>query len=95
MVFRVQHASHRAQLPRLRRVQGQLAGIVRMVEEERYCIDILTQIRAARAALRKVEQAVLREHAEHCIAGSAAAGSPGEARARLEELFEALARFAD
>ena len=89
------HATHRQQLPRLKRVQGQVAGVIRMVEEERYCIDILTQLRAARAALRKVEQAILREHADHCITGSVRAGSRAEAEARLEELFEALGRFTD
>ena len=53
---------------RLNRIEGQVRGLVRMVEEKRYCVDILTQIRAARAALRRVEEAVLREHVEHCVA---------------------------
>lgn len=89
------HATHKGQLTRLKRIQGQVAGLIRMVEEERYCVDILTQLRAARAALRKVEQAVLREHAEHCIAGAASSRKQAESAARLEELFRALDRYAD
>jgi DNA-binding FrmR family transcriptional regulator len=50
------HARHTGQLPRLRRIEGQVRGLVRMVESERYCVDILTQIRAARAALKRVEE---------------------------------------
>ncbi len=91
----MKHASHKDQVARLKRVHGQVGGVIRMVEEERYCIEILTQLRAARAALRKVEQAVLQAHAQHCISGSLRAGSRAEAEARLEELFEALGRFTD
>lgn len=90
-----QHATHKSQLPRLKRARGQVDGVIRMIEEERYCVDVLTQLRAARAALRRVEQAVLREHAEHCIAGAAQSRKPGEAEEKLEELFQALGRYAD
>lgn len=90
-----EHASHKAQLPRLKRARGQVDGVIRMIEGERYCVDVLTQLRAARAALRRVEQAVLREHAEHCIAGAAQSRKPKEAEAKLEELFAALERYAD
>ena len=90
-----QHATHKTQLPRLKRVRGQVDGIIRMIEGERYCVDVLTQLRAARAALRRVEQAVLREHTEHCVAGAAGASQPGEAQAKLQELFEALERYGD
>lgn len=89
------HAVHKSQLSRLRRAHGQVEGVIRMVKEERYCVDILTQLRAARAALRRVEQAVLREHAEHCIAGAAQSKKPKEAKAKLAELFRALERYAD
>ena len=96
MVYRMsQHASHKTQLPRLNRVRGQVDGIIRMIESERYCVDVLTQLRAARAALRRVEQAVLREHAEHCVAGAAEASQPDQAQAKLQELFEALERYGD
>jgi len=89
------HATHKSQLTRLKRIHGQVAGLIRMVEDERYCVDILTQLRAARAALRKVEQAVLREHAEHCITGAAGSSRRTESAAKLEELFRALDRYAD
>lgn len=89
------HSSHQSQLPRLKRARGQVDGVIRMIEDERYCVDILTQLRAARSALRRVEQAVLREHAEHCIAGAAQSKRSKEAEAKLEELFQALERYAD
>lgn len=90
-----EHASHKSQLPRLKRARGQVDGVIRMIEDERYCVDVLTQLRAARAALRRVEQAVLREHAEYCIAGATRSRKPQEAREKLEELFRALERYAD
>lgn len=87
------HATHKAQLNRLKRIHGQVGGLIRLVEDERYCIDILTQVRAVRSALRKVEEQVLREHAEHCVADAVERGTPSERRARLDELMEVLARF--
>ena len=64
-----------------------------MVEEERYCIDILTQVSAARAALRKVEEQVLREHVEHCVGQAVVAGDDDVRHAKLDELMDALSRF--
>jgi DNA-binding FrmR family transcriptional regulator len=89
------HARHTGQLDRLRRIEGQLGGLVRMVEQERYCVDILTQIRAARAALRRVEEAVLRDHVEHCVAQAIRSGDPAEQKRKVDELLEVLGRFAD
>jgi len=89
------HARHTGQLERLRRIEGQVGGLVRMVEQERYCVDILTQIRAARAALRRVEEAVLREHVEHCVAQAIRSGSAAEQRGKVDELLEVLGRFSD
>ena len=66
-----------------------------MVEEERYCVDILTQIRAARAALRRVEESILRDHVEHCVAQAIRSGDPGEQRAKVDELVGVLGRFSD
>jgi DNA-binding FrmR family transcriptional regulator len=57
-------------LNRLNRLEGQVRGIARMVEDDRYCIDTLTQIRAARAALAKVESELLRDHLHHCVHGA-------------------------
>jgi DNA-binding FrmR family transcriptional regulator len=75
---------------RLRRISGQIGGIERMVEEERYCIDILTQISAAQAAIDKVSLALLDEHTRHCVVGAENA----EARAeKTEEMMEAVGRL--
>ena len=90
----MKHASHTSQLERLKRIHGQVGGLTRMVEEERYCGDILTQLRAVQAALRGVEQEVLRNHIQHCVAGAAASGDSTERDAKLAELFEILKRFA-
>jgi DNA-binding FrmR family transcriptional regulator len=89
------HARHTGQLERLRRIEGQVGGLVRMVEEERYCVDILTQIRAARAALRRVEEAVLREHVEHCVAQAIRSGDAARQKAKVDELLDVVGRFSD
>ena len=75
---------------RLRRIAGQVGGLERMVEEERYCIDVVTQISAVRAALRRVEEEVLRDHIGHCVVGA----ESGVDREELtEEMMEAVARL--
>ena len=89
------HARHRGQLQRLRRIEGQVGGLARMVEDERYCVDILTQIRAARAALRRVEEEVLRDHVEHCVAQAVASGNAAARQAKLDELVDVFGRFSD
>ncbi len=76
-------------LGRLRRVEGQVRGIERMVEDERYCIDVLTQISAVQAALDKVALGLLDEHARHCVIG-AAEDDQGE---KTEELMAAVGRL--
>jgi CsoR family transcriptional regulator, copper-sensing transcriptional repressor len=77
---------------RLRRIEGQVRGIARMIEEDRYCIDILTQVRAVRAALRRVEDGVLNDHVAHCVEGAIASGDAGEQRRKVQELMTVLAR---
>ena len=79
---------------RLRRIEGQVRGIERMVDEERYCIDILTQIGAAMTALENVGLKVLDDHVSHCVAGALASGDEAEARAKTDELLAAVQRFA-
>lgn len=79
-------------LNRLKRLEGQVRGIARMVDEERYCIDILTQLQAARAALSRVETELLRDHLHHCVHGALASGDPAEQRQKIEELIELLDR---
>ncbi len=81
-----------ALLNRLNRVEGQVRGIARMVEEDRYCIDILTQVQAVRAALSKVETELLRGHLGHCIEGAILSGDRDEQRKKVEELIELLQR---
>jgi DNA-binding FrmR family transcriptional regulator len=87
------HAEHIDQLKRLRRIEGQVRGLVRMVEEKRYCVEILTQIRAARAALRRVEEGVLREHALHCVAEALRGDDRAARREKVDELLAVLGRF--
>jgi len=81
-------------LNRLNRIEGQVRGIARMVEEDRYCIDVLTQIQAVRAALAKVETEMLRDHLGHCIEGAIVAGDKDEQRRKAAELIELLGRTA-
>lgn len=78
-------------LSRLARIEGQVRGIARMVEGERYCIDVLTQINAIQAALDKVSLALLDDHVRHCMRGEGA--GPSEPDAQLEELMGAVGRL--
>ena len=79
-------------LNRLSRIEGQVRGLSRMVEEDRYCIDVLTQIQAVRAALAKVESELLRDHLNHCIVGAMVSGDEAEQRKKAEELIQVLER---
>ena len=77
---------------RLNRIEGQVRGISRMVAEGRYCIDILTQLRAVRAALGKVESAILQEHLGKCVEGAITGGDAADQRAKVNELIQLLER---
>ena len=79
-------------LKRLRRIEGQARGLQRLVEEEQYCIDILTQVSATTKALQAVALGLLEDHLAHCVAGAAGAGGP-EAEAKLQEASIAIARL--
>ncbi|MBC8050659.1 MAG: metal-sensitive transcriptional regulator [Hyphomicrobiales bacterium] len=79
-------------LQRLSKVEGQVRGIARMIEDDRYCIDIITQISAAQAALRKVEEELLRNHVSHCVEHAIASGNAEEQRKKVAELIEVLGR---
>jgi len=79
-------------LRRMRRIEGQVKGIARMVDEEKYCIDILTQVSAVTKALQAVALGLLDEHLAHCVVDAAQAGGP-EAEAKLREASEAVARL--
>ena len=82
-----------AVITRLKRIEGQVGGLQRMVAEDRYCVDLLTQIDAVRAALHKVEEQVLRAHVSHCVAGAFASGDVVEQRHKVEELIATIARM--
>ena len=79
-------------LKRLSRIEGQVRGLSRMVEDGRYCIDIVTQISAVRGALRRVEEEVLREHVAHCVEHAISSGDAKQQREKVAELFDVLAR---
>ena len=77
---------------RLNRIEGQVRGLSRMVEEDRYCIDVITQISAVRAALRRAEEEILREHVGHCVEHAIASGNKGDQRQKISEIIEVLSR---
>lgn len=83
-----------SRLNRLSRIEGQVRGLTRMVDEDRYCIDIITQISAVRAALRRVEEDILREHVAHCVEHAIASGDADDQRQKIAELMEVLRRSA-
>ena len=84
----------RAVTARLLRIEGQVGGLLRMVENDRYCMDVLTQIAAVRAALQKAEEQILRDHVGHCVAAAFASGDIAEQRHKVDELVESIARMA-
>ncbi len=77
---------------RLNRVEGQVRGVTKMVQEDRYCIDVLTQIAAIKAALSKVESEILKDHLHHCIEGAIVNGDAAAQREKAAELVTLLAR---
>ena len=84
------HPSHKKQLPSLKRIEGQIRGISKMVEEERYCIDILNQIKAVRNSLATVEGKILKTHLRECVKDSLDGGENFEEK--VEELLKVLKR---
>ena len=77
---------------RLKRIEGQVGGLVRMVENDRYCIDIVTQLSAVRVALRRAEEEILSDHTAHCVEHAIASGNKAEQRRKVSELIEVLSR---
>ena len=77
---------------RLKRIEGQVRGLARMLEEDRYCIDIVTQIAAARAALRRLEEEVLRDHIGHCVEHAIRSGDKADQRQKIAELMAVVGR---
>ena len=77
---------------RLNRIAGQVQGVVRMIEQDRYCIDVLTQLAAIKSALAKVESEVLKRHAASCVASAIASGDEAEQREKISELIDLMER---
>jgi DNA-binding FrmR family transcriptional regulator len=78
---------------RLHRIEGQVRGVAAMVEEGRYCIDILTQVQAIKAALKKVEDELLKNHAAHCVNEAISDGDAAAQRQKFNELVELFGRY--
>jgi DNA-binding FrmR family transcriptional regulator len=77
---------------RLSRIEGQVRGIAKMVDEDRYCIEVVTQLSAVRAALRRVEEEILREHVTHCVEAAITSGDRDEQRTKIAELISVLGK---
>lgn len=82
----------KAKINRLNRISGQVKGIAQMVEDGRYCIDILTQLQAVKSALAKVESEVLKDHAATCVSEAIASGDEAEQKTKFNELIELMER---
>ena len=87
------HEGKDAIVKRLHRIEGQVRGIERMIDEDRYCVDVLTQIGAVTTALESLAFRILDDHVEHCVTGALASGDPDAAAEKSRELLEAVHRF--
>ncbi len=84
------HPDHTAEIPRLKRLIGQLEGVKRMIEEKRYCIDIINQLRASNAGIKALELEILKGHLESCIRASAKTDNPSDFNSKLSELLNTI-----
>ena len=89
------HPCHREELARLNRAAGQIEGIKKMVEDGRYCPDILTQLRATRSALKSIEANILERHLNHCVNDTLQNGSKKAQKQKIEEIKDIFRRFDD
>ncbi|GMT50045.1 MAG: hypothetical protein IEMM0008_1584 [bacterium] len=87
------HSKHEDQLIRLRKIEGQAKGVQKMIHGDRYCIDILMQIKSIKNALIKVEENILKRHIETCVQDAIKSGSESEMEAKISELMEVISRF--
>jgi len=85
-----QVTTHEEAINRLSRIAGQVQGVRKMVEEKKYCIDIITQIQAVRSALRAVEMQILKKHMHHCVSDAFASGSQKDADEKMDELLRVM-----
>jgi len=79
-------------LNRLNRIEGQVRGVARMVYDDRYCVDVLTQLQAVRAALSRVETEILKDHLDHCVVGAMTGNDLAGRKAKAAELIDLLGR---
>ncbi len=84
---------HEAQIVRLNRIEGQIRGITKMIQEKRYCVDILTQIRSASSALAKVQENIFKGHLESCVKDSLTGDDPRDREAKVDEILDILSKF--
>ncbi len=87
------YPDHQGQLSRLARIDGQIKGISRMIEERRYCIDIVHQIKAVQSALQQVQMGVLEKHLHHCVSTAAASPDPSELSRKIEEIVQVVGKM--
>ncbi|MGH7430155.1 MAG: metal-sensitive transcriptional regulator [Candidatus Methylomirabilaceae bacterium] len=90
----INEETKRKALARLNRIEGQVQGVQRMVEEEKYCVDILTQISAIQGALEQVRKILLGRHIESCVAEAIASGRQGDRQKKIDELLDVFSRYA-
>lgn len=86
-------ATKKKVLTRLRKIAGQLGGIARMVEEDRYCVDVLLQVTSAQAALGEAGKLVLRSHVDTCVGAAIEGGKPAERKQKIDELMQVFSRY--
>lgn len=86
------NGTKQATIRRLKRIEGQVRGLAKMVDEDRYCIDVVTQLAAVRAALRRVEEEILKDHVGHCVEHAIASGNKADQRNKVSELMAVLVR---
>lgn len=84
------HTNKDAALARLKKIEGQVRGIARMIEDDRYCVDVLRQTSAIQAAIKGVDKLILEDHAAHCVESAITSGNPDDQRAKFQELVEIL-----
>ena len=85
--------SHISQLQRLRRVEGQIRGVIKMIEDKRYCMDILQQTRAISAALKAVENNIMEDHMKSCVATALESNNKKEQANKIKEVIEVISKF--
>lgn len=86
------YADHTNEIKRINRIEGQVRGIKKMVEDGKYCVDILTQVKAARSALKSLEINILEAHANHCLIKAMESGSKKDVKDKIDEIMELLKR---